>query len=116
LLPTLDSLAALRRPGLRTGATLDPNLRLPAGPDLAPACRAELARDSTGFLAFAPFLYLNQPFLDGDVVWARDLGPWNGPLFARYAGRAFYRYAPLEPGGPPVFTSLEPPGDARAVR
>jgi len=116
LLATLDSLAALGRPGLRTEATLDPNLRLPADSKLAPACRAELARDSTGFLAFAPFLYLNQPFLDGDVVWARDLGPWNGPLFAHYPDRAFYRYAPREPGGAPVFTSLEPLSDPRAIR
>jgi len=110
LLATLDSLAALGRPGVRTGATLDPNLRLPAGGTLAPACRAELARDATGFLAFAPFLYLNQPLLDGDVVWARDLGPWNTALFARYPDRRLYRYAPAEPGGPPRFTELPHPG------
>jgi len=111
LVATLDSLAALGRPGVRADATPDPNLRLPAAGDLAPACRAEVARDSTGFLAFAPFLYLNRASLDGDVVWARDLGPWNGPLFAHYAGRAFYRYAPASLGGAAVFTRL----DARAT-
>jgi hypothetical protein len=116
LLATLDSLSGLRRPGVAGGATADPNLRLPVGGPLATPCRAELARDSIGFLAFAPFLYLNRPSLDGDIVWARDLGPWNGPLFARYPGRAFYRYAPRESGGPPVFTRLEPPEGARAVR
>ena len=116
LLGTLDSLAALGRPGVRAGATLDPNLRLPADPVLAPACREELARDTTGFLAFAPFLYLNRPLLDGDVVWARDLGPWNGPLFAHYAGRAFYRYAPSRRGGPPELTRLDPAEAARALR
>jgi hypothetical protein len=115
LLATLDSLAALRRPGVRARATLDPNLRLPEVPDLAPVCRAELARDSAGILAFAPFLYLNRPRLDGDVVWARDLGPWNGPLFAHYPGRAFYRYAPSLPDGPPTFTRLEPAETARAL-
>jgi hypothetical protein len=104
---TLDSLAALRRPGVAGGATADPNLRLPADRSLAPPCRAELARDSIGFLAFAPFLYLNSPSLDGDIVWARDLGPWNAALFARYADREVFRYASLERGGAPVFTRLQ---------
>ena len=100
-----------------TGATLDPNLRLPDRTrTLAPACRAELARDSAGFLAFAPFLYLNRPLLDGDIVWARDLGPWNAALFARYADRPLYRYAPLERGGPPAFTPLQRPAVADGVR
>jgi hypothetical protein len=116
LLSTLDSLAALRRPGLKAGTTMDPNLRLPADSGLAPECRAELARDSTGFLAFAPFLYLNRAGLDGDIVWARDLGPWNGPLFAHYHGRAFYRYAPRRPGEPPVFTRLESADATHALR
>lgn len=107
LLATLDSLAAMRRPGMAGGATEDPNLRLPAGRPLAAPCRAELARDSIGFLAFAPFLYLNRPLLDGDIVWARDLGPWNATLFARYPDRRLYRYAPVERGGPPVFTLLQ---------
>jgi hypothetical protein len=106
LVPTLDSLAVRGRPGVRTGVTEDPNLRLPVADSLAPACRSELARDSTGYLQFAPFLYLNRPALDGDIVWARDLGPWNGPLFARYPGRRLYRYAPTAPGGHPVFTPL----------
>jgi hypothetical protein len=104
---TLDSLAALHRPGIPTGATEDPNLRLPPGAPLPEVCRAELARDSTGFLEFAPFLYLNRPRLDGDIVWARDLGPWNRALFARYPDRRLYRYAPREPGGRPVFVPLE---------
>ena len=112
---TLDSLAALGRPGLPGGATEDPNLRLPIDVPLAPPCRAELARDSIGFLAFAPFLYLNRPLLDGDIVWARDLGPWNAALFARYPDRRFYRYAPLERGGPPAFTPLPSPAAGHGV-
>lgn len=109
---TLDSLAALRRPGVQAHATEDPLLRLPADPALAPACRAELARDSTGSLEFAPFLYLDRPALDGDIVWARDLGPWNAPLFARYPDRKLYRYAPRRPGGVPVFIPLDRPAGA----
>jgi len=116
LVAGLDSLASLGRPGIRTGATLDPNLRLPASGALAPECRAELARDSAGMLAFAPFLYLNRPSLDGDVVWARDLGAGNAALFARYPDRARYRYAPREAGGEPVFTPLDRTVEARAVR
>jgi len=123
---TLDSLFARRRPGVRGGLTEDPNLRLPdprPNPSadvrlptdsiLPEACRAELAFDRRGFLAFAPFLYLNTARLDGDIVWARDMGPRNAALFARYAGRRRFRYAPLVPGGPPVFTSLETADEAR---
>jgi len=104
---TLDSLAALGRPGVRYGATQDPNLRLPADATLPVNCRDELARDATGFLEFAPFLYLNRAGLDGDIVWARDLGRWNAPLFARYRDRALYRYAPAEPDGTPAFIPLD---------
>jgi hypothetical protein len=132
LLDRLDSLLLRRRPGVRSGATEDPNLRLPSPlgrpsptatlgvipsqnlrllPDsaLAPACRAELGFDQRGFLAFSPFLYLNNASLNGDIVWARDLGAGNAPLFRRYRGRRFYRYAPEVPGGRPVLTPLEAP-------
>jgi hypothetical protein len=114
LLATLDSLAALGHPGVLTAITADHNLRLPASGVLAPVCREEVMRDRAGFLAFSPFLYLNRTGLDGDIVWARDLGRWNAPLFARYPDRALYRYAPPEPGGTPRFTPLEraAPGDA----
>ncbi len=116
LVSTLDSLAALRRPGLPVHATDDPNLRLPVGGSLPETCRAEIARDTTGFLAFAPLLYLNRPTLDGDVVWARDLGRWNAALFARYPDRALYRYAPPERGAAPRFLPIERTPEADAVR
>jgi hypothetical protein len=113
---TLDSLAALRRPGVRYGVTQDPNLRLPAHSTLPEVCREELMRDASGFIEFTPFLYFNSPSLDGDIVWARDLGRWNAPLFARYPDRALYRYAPPEPGGIPRFTPLERAAPRDAVR
>ena len=116
LTATLDSLATLARPGVRYGATQDPDLRLPADSTLSGSCRDELARDESGFLEFAPFLYLNRPGLDGDIVWARDLGRWNAPLFARYSDRALYRYAPPEPGGPPRFIPLDRAGAGGALR
>ncbi len=116
LVGTLDSLAALGRPGVETRLTDDPNLRLPVGTPLAEACRAEIARDTAGFLAFAPFLYLDRPLLDGDIVWARDLGAWNAALFAHYPDRRLYRYAPPARGRPPVFAPLTWPERALARR
>jgi hypothetical protein len=105
----LDSLAALGRPGVRTGLTLDPNLRLPGAEGLTAACRDELEFDRAGFLAYAPFLYLNPADLDGEVVWARDMGRGNAALFERYGaqGRTIYRWAPERPGERPVFRRLE---------
>ena len=121
LLPVLDSLAALGRPGVRLDLSADPLLRLPPVPaaaDLAPVCREELARDARGFFQFAPYLYLDRPGLHGDIVWARDLGPWNAALFARYPDRALYRYAPSgpAPGAPPVFQPLARPVESDARR
>jgi hypothetical protein len=41
-------------------------------------------------------------------VWARDLGDLNGPLFQRYRGRSFFRYAPAADGAAPAFVPVEP--------
>jgi hypothetical protein len=110
IVSTLDSLARVGQPGVPLGVTEDRNLRLIPGDSIAPACQAEIAFDAHyGVLAFAPYLYLNSPALDGDIVWARDLGPGNGPLFARYPGRRLYRYALAHPGDSrPVFLPLDP--------
>lgn len=116
LLDTLDSLAGRHEPGVPARLTEDPNLRLLPGPTPARPCRDEIAIDRRGFLAFAPFLYLNTAHLDGDIVWARDLGPRNAALFARYEGRRFYRYAPPAPGERPIFTPIEPRAAHGAVR
>jgi len=110
LLPVLDSIAARHQPGVAARVTDDANLRLRPGVQLAPECLAEIEVDRRGFLQFGPLLWLNNATLDGDVVWARDLGPRNAALFQRYAGRRFYRYAPGAPGGPPVFLPLDGPG------
>ncbi len=91
---TLDSLAALKRPGIRAGVTEDANLRLPRDVTLPPACLEEINVDRRGYYSYAPYLWLNNANLDGDIVWARDLGPGNDALFSRYAGRRFYRYVP----------------------
>jgi hypothetical protein len=110
LLAALDSLAARREPGVPARLTDDVNLRLKPGVQPAPECVAEIEVDRRGFLQFGPLLWLNNATLDGDVVWARDLGPRNAALFRRYAGRRFYRYAPGGPGGEPVFLPLDGAG------
>jgi hypothetical protein len=102
----LDSLAALARPGVRADLTEDPNLRLQPGVSLADACRDEIAFDRRGFISFAPFLYLNNATLDGDVVWARDMRDGNAVMRRRYPARAFYRYGPDQPGGSPRLVPL----------
>ncbi|MEK6769476.1 MAG: hypothetical protein AABY85_10880 [Gemmatimonadota bacterium] len=107
LIATLDSLAALHRPGFRAGLTEDPNLRVRLGATLPRSCSEEIAFDRRGFLQFAPFLYLNTAHLDGDIVWARDLRVRNAALLARYPGRRFYRYAPPAPGERPTFTPID---------
>ncbi|MFI5281336.1 MAG: hypothetical protein ACHQU1_12640, partial [Gemmatimonadales bacterium] len=90
LLETLDSLVSLKQPGVRAGVTADENLRIRPG-DLPAECAQEITVDRRGYYSFAPFLYLNRATLDGDIVWARDLGPGNAALFRRYAGRRLYR-------------------------
>ena len=100
----LDSAAALRRPGVPANLTEDRNLRLQPG-DVPAACRVEIEVDRRGFYQFGPYLWLNDAGLDGDVVWARDLGPRNEALFRRYSGRRFFRYAP-GPAGAPVLMPM----------
>jgi len=103
----LDSLAALGRPGVPAGLTDDGALRLLPGTPLPEDCAAEIRFDRRGFLAFAPFLYLNRATLDGPVVWARDLRDRNDALRRQYPDRAFYRYAPREPGATPTLEPID---------
>jgi hypothetical protein len=107
LVETLDSLAALEQPGVPFNATADPLLRLPADGRISPDCAAEIEYDRTGFLLFAPFLYLNNAELDGPVVFARDMRDRNERLRRRYPDRSFFRFAPAAPGEDPVLTPLE---------
>lgn len=109
LLESLDSLASLKQPGVRAGLTADENLRVRPG-DLSAECSQEITVDRRGYYQFAPFLYLNRATLDGDIVWARDLGPGNAALFRRYGGRRLFRYAPVTPDGPPGFMPVNGPG------
>ncbi len=105
---TLDSLALLDRPGVPARITEDENLRLIPGAPLPLPCSTEIAVDQRGYYSFAPFLWLNNAHLDGDIVWARDLGPLNASLFQRYPDRRFYRYVPGQDGHPQLLPVAGP--------
>jgi hypothetical protein len=108
LVAALTAAAAGASPGRPIpGATRDPNLRLPADGRLTPRCLAELERDRRGTIQFAPYLHLNAPALDGDIVWARELGPQDAALRTHFPDRTFYRYTTPTPGTPPTFTRLD---------
>lgn len=64
-------------------------------------------------------LYLNDPTLDGDVVYARDLGPENVRLAARYPDRETYRLRYWVTGDMrhalivgPTFSRIDPAAEA----
>ncbi|HZP42323.1 MAG TPA: hypothetical protein VFD84_12555 [Candidatus Binatia bacterium] len=114
LVARLDADAATADRGVaQPTVTPDPLTRLPSDPGaMTPRCRAEVLADRRGILDYAPFLWLNAPGLDGDVVWAREMGAGDGALRARYPDRRFFRYT-LAPGAAaPTFTPLDPPASA----
>jgi hypothetical protein len=75
----------------------DPTLRLAPGRPLTARCRKLLAQDYEGFSVFTPFLPLNAPTFDGDLVFARDLRERNVLLMAQHPNRSYYRYTPGTP-------------------
>ena len=102
----LERLRALGQPGGKVELTEDPNLRLPQDDRPLPAsCIEQIDYDRTGFIAFAPYLYLNTPTLDGEIVWMRDMGP-GYDLRRLFPDRTWYRYAPASPGRHPEFQRL----------
>ena len=77
---------------------LDPTIHISSDQSLTPACRAELSLDAQyGALPFGPALLL-EPIdrngrIDGDVVYATDLGERNTQLRARFGDRAWYHFS-----------------------
>jgi hypothetical protein len=86
----------------------DRTLRLDPRRPLTPRCRQLLAQDLEGFSLYTPFLPLNAPTLDGDLVFARDLRERDTLLIRRYPGRAYYLYTPgtAAPNVTPRFVPL----------
>jgi hypothetical protein len=86
------------RARLVSGLPADQTIALVPGSTPAPVCLAEVERDASGSMPYALFL-ANQTVdsegrIGGDVVFARDLGPRNDLLRARFGDRTWYRYRP----------------------
>ena len=96
------------------GLTRDPSLRLPETSRLTPRCAEEIRRDQRGTLQFAPYVHLNTPTLDGDIVWARELGAGDAVLAQRYPGRPLYRYVGPTGDGRPSFMPVSPAASSGA--
>jgi len=93
LLARLAADAASADPGVVAPDVVpDRMIRLPRDHRLAPACVEEIERDREGTMQFPAFLHLNAPALDGEVVWARDMGAANAALRRLYPDRPLYRY------------------------
>lgn len=86
--------AAVVQPGVIAESQI---ARSPRGPE-SPRCRAEALADTAGTMPYAMFLreqhVSRDGQLDGDVVWARDLGPRDTLLAAQFGERRWYRYVP----------------------
>ena len=83
---------------LVAGLAADQTIALVPGSTPAPVCLTEVERDAAGSMPYALFL-ANQTVdsdgrIGGDVVFARDLGPRNELLRARFGDRTWYRYRP----------------------
>jgi hypothetical protein len=81
-------------PGLQADATIF----LADQRVLTDVCRREIAVDAAGTTPYAPFLVLARFDPDGSVggpvVFARDFGPRNELLRARFPDRTWFRYRP----------------------
>ena len=88
------------------GLTRDLQLRLPASGRVTRRCAEEIARDQRGTVQFSQFSYLNTPALDGDIVWAREMGAADALLRRLYPDRDIYRYTVPTPRVGPTFTRL----------
>jgi hypothetical protein len=97
-------------PGAAPIRALDPTIRISSEQSLTPACKEALALDAAyGGLPFGPALLL-EPIgpdgrLNGDVIYAVDLGERNEVLRARFGDRTWYR----------AWSEQEPDGSVRAV-
>ena len=83
-------------PGGAPIRALDPTIRISSEQSLTPACKESLALDAAyGGMPFGVGLLL-EPIgpdgrLDGDVIYAADLGDRNEALRARFGDRKWYR-------------------------
>lgn len=78
----------------RESPNADPTLRLVRAGRLPAYCRAELEHDLAGYGNWLPFLLANDPDLEGDVLYVRDLRDLNAEFLARRPGRSAWLYRP----------------------
>ena len=80
------------------GLQADEAIALAEGAVLTDVCRREIAADQGGTTPYAPFLALArfdpEGAIGGSAVFARDLGPRNAVLRARFPDRTWFRYRP----------------------
>jgi hypothetical protein len=80
------------------GLPADQAISLVPGTTLTAECRRELEREAAGTMPYPLFLARQQVgrdgTVDGDVVFARDLGDRNEVLRVRFGDRTWYRYRP----------------------
>ncbi len=106
----LERTPAPQSDGPRNG---DPSLRLRPGA-LPAICGEEIAYDlAAPYGAFTPQLALEDPWLRGPLVVARDLRGENARLLAARGGGPGYLYIPGRLGAPGAFVPLGP-GDVSA--
>ncbi len=92
----IASRIATYAPGTAPISALDPTIQISSASSLTPACKDELALDAKfGGMPFGLGLLL-EPIgpdgrLDGDVIYATDLGDRNEALRPRFGDRKWYR-------------------------
>jgi hypothetical protein len=59
-------------------------------------CSAELAHDRAGYTNWLPFLLVNDPPLNGPVLFVRDLRDLNAEFLRLRPGRTAWLYRPGE--------------------
>jgi hypothetical protein len=90
--------AAVGHAQLQPGLQADQAIALVPGFPPTPTCLREFTQDTIGTITYPVFL-ARQPLGDvgrigGDVVFARDFGPRDESLRARFGDRAWFRYRP----------------------
>ncbi|HVZ49888.1 MAG TPA: hypothetical protein VG916_13970 [Gemmatimonadaceae bacterium] len=108
----LEGHAAPFVPGPQQVRTADPNVRITSAASVTPACRAEFDAYDWVPAFFGTALPLEpigpDGHLDGDVIWAMDLGIRDEVLRRRFGDRTWYRVTlATGPDGRPV-ASLQP--------
>lgn len=103
---------------VRAAGLPDASVRLDRTRVLSERCLAEVRWDESGFIRYEPFVWLNDPWLQRGVVYARYLHPdLNARMMAHIQRREAYLYGPAsrEPGARQVLVPLAVPRPVGSV-